>query len=318
METRTLGRTGVRISQVSLGGWLTFGRTEDARATGTIVRRALELGINHIDTADVYSLGRCEEVLGEVLAGVRRSSIVLASKVFWPTADGPNDRGLSRKHVHETCAASLRRLRTDYLDVFYCHRHDPDVPLEETVAAMEDLVAQGKILYWGVSCWTSEQIRAACALARRHKPVVNQPPYNVFDRTIERDVLATCAAEGLGVAVWSPMAQGVLTGKYLDRAPAGSRGANAELRPFLQKYLSTDCTAVVRRLAAIAREAGLTPGHLALGWCLRRPELTCVLVGATGVAQIEESAKAAPLPADVLARVDEAIAGAPQFDCVNE
>lgn len=317
MEYRTLGRTGVRVSQVSLGGWLTYGRTEDARATAPIVRRALELGINHVDTADVYSLGRCEEVLGEVLDGVRRASYVLASKVFWPTADGPNDRGLSRKHIHETCAMSLRRLRTDYLDVFYCHRYDPDVPLDETVAAMEGLVTQGKILYWGVSCWTSEQIRAACASARRHKPVVNQPPYNVFDRTIERDVLATCAAEGLGTAVWSPMAQGVLTGKYLDGAPAGSRGANADLKPFLAKYLSPECASVVRRLVSIAREAGLTPAQLALGWCLRRPELTCVLVGATSVAQIEETAKAAPLPPDVLARVEAAIAGAPQFDCVN-
>ena len=314
MEYRTLGRTGVKISAVSLGGWLTFGRTNDVSATKPIVERAVELGINYIDTADVYTRGECETVLGHVLAGLRRSSIVLASKVFWPTDEGPNDKGLSRKHIHETCAASLSRLRTDYLDIFYCHRFDPEVPLEETVAAMEDLVTQGKILYWGVSCWTSDQIKRACAIAVRHKPAVNQPPYNVFDRAIEKDVLGTCAEEGLGVAVWSPLAQGVLTGKYLDGTAAGTRGANEELNIFMGPYMTPEATSTVRKLVSIAREAELTPARLALGWCLRRPELTTVIVGATRPEQLEQNAAAAPLADDVLARVEEAIKDAPVVD----
>jgi aryl-alcohol dehydrogenase-like predicted oxidoreductase len=316
MDTRVLGRTGLRITAVSIGGWLTYGNTVEAANAKAILRRALDLGVNHVDTADVYAQGQCESVLGEALDGVRRASYVLASKVFWPTGPGPNDRGLSRKHVHESCEASLRRLRTDYLDLYYCHRYDPEVPLEETVRAMEDLAARGRILHWGVSCWTSAQIAEACRLATRHKPVVNQPPYNVFDRHIEKDVLGACAREGLGVVVWSPLAQGVLTGKYLDAMPADSRAANEKVNKFMQKYLTPEMTAVVRRLASIAREAGLTPGQLALGWCLRRPEVTSVIVGATKLAQLEENAKAAPLAPDVLRAVEAAVRDAPQVDAV--
>jgi aryl-alcohol dehydrogenase-like predicted oxidoreductase len=316
MNYRTLGRTGIRISEVSLGGWLTYGNTVEKSVTRDVTRRALELGINHIDTADVYAQGECEKALGEVLEGVRRASYVLASKVFWPTGPGPNDKGLSRKHIHETIDISLKRLRTDYLDIFYCHRHDPETPLEETVAAMEDLVSRGKILAWGVSCWTSDQIRAACRLAGRHKPVVNQPPYNVFARQIEKDVLATCAAEGLGVAVWSPLAQGVLTGKYLHERPPGSRALNEKVNKFMQKYFTPDMQRVVERLVAIARDACLTPSQLALGWCLRRAELTCVIVGATHVGQLEETAKAAALPAGVLDAVEKVVKDAPQVEAV--
>ena len=213
MRYRTLGRTGLKISEVSLGSWLTFVKTIEKKAAADVVRRALDLGINHIDTADIYGNGAAETVLGEVLEGVRRRSYIIASKVFWPTGSGPNDKGLSRKHIHETVDVSLRRLKTDYLDILYCHRYDTEVPLEETVTAMEDLVVRGRILYWGVSCWTAKQIARACRLATRHKPVVDQPPYNVFDRHIEKDVLGMCAKERLGVVVWSPLAQGVLTGK---------------------------------------------------------------------------------------------------------
>ena len=241
---------------------------------------------------------------------------MLASKVFWPTGPGPNDKGLSRKHIHETIDVSLKRLRTDYLDIFYCHRFDPETPLEETVAAMEDLVARGKILHWGVSCWTSDQIRNACRLATRHKPSVNQPPYNIFARQIEKDVLATCATQGLGVAVWSPLAQGVLTGKYLNEPPAGSRALNEKVNKFMQKYFTPEIKRVVEKLAGIAREAGLTTSQLALGWCLRRSELTTVIVGATNVGQLEETAKAAALSRDLLDAVEKAVKDAPQVDAV--
>ncbi len=311
MNYRVLGRTGLKISEVSIGGWLTYGSTVEQTAARDVVRRALDLGINHVDTADVYAQGACETALGQVLDGVRRSSYVLASKVYWPTGPGPNDKGLSRKHVHETIDASLKRLKTDYLDIFYCHRPDPDVPLEETVVAMEDLVARGKTLYWGVSCWTAEQITKACRLATRSKPVVDQPPYNVFDRHIEKAVLGACDAEGLGVVVWSPLAQGVLTGKYLKGKPKESRAANDKINKFMQKYFEPPMTAVVEKLVAIAKEAGLTPGQVALGWCLRRGEVTSVIVGATSIAQIEENAKATSLPKEVLAAVEKAVKDAP-------
>ncbi|MHC4606226.1 MAG: aldo/keto reductase, partial [Planctomycetota bacterium] len=255
--------------------------------------------------------GKCEEVLGGVLKGVRRASYVLASKVFWPTGDQPTDRGLSRKHILETCAASLERLGTDYLDILYCHRYDPEVPLEETVLAMEDLISQGKILYWGVSCWTSEQIREAVRIATRYPPAVNQPPYNMFERGIEKDVLETCGRHGLGVAVFSPIAQGFLTGKYLDGRPPGSRGADEKTGKFMAGYFTPKHEAVVRKLVGLAKETGITPTQLALGWCLRRPEVTSVIVGATKVDQLEENAKAGPLPDDVLARVEEIAKDAP-------
>ncbi|MBI4564931.1 MAG: aldo/keto reductase family protein [Planctomycetes bacterium] len=316
MEYRTLGRTGVSVSGISLGGWLTYGSTVDAGSTAAIVRRALERGVNHFDTADAYASGRGEEVFGEALHDVRRSSYVLASKVFWPTGPMPTDKGLSRKHIFETIHTSLRRLRTDYLDLFYCHRYDPATPLEETVRAMEDLVAQGKTLYWGVSCWTSAQIRDACRLAGRHKPSVNQPPYNVFDRNIERDVLGTCAREGLGVVVWSPLAGGVLTGKYLEGRPAGSRAAHEKNARFMEKYFTPEATETVRGLVTLAKETGYAPAELALGWCLRRREVTAVLVGATSEAQLEETVQARTPPEEVLARVEAIAQRAPLLSIV--
>jgi len=306
----------MKLGAVSLGGWLTYGNTVDASAVVPIVRRALDLGVNHVDTADVYAQGECESALGRALEGVRRSSIVLASKVFWPTGPGPNDQGLSRKHIHESCAASLKRLKTDYLDLYYCHRFDPDIHIEEVIRSMEDLIAQGKILHWGVSCWTSGQIRDANRLAKYHKPVVDQPPYNFFDRNVEKDVLTTCAKEGVGVVVWSPLAQGVLTGKYLDGRPPGSRGASEKVNKFMERYLRPEAAATVKGFLAIAKQAGLTPAQLALGWCLRRPEVTSAIVGATSVAQIEETAAAGPLPKEILPLLDRLARDAPLIDAM--
>ncbi len=316
MDYRALGRTGLRISRVSLGGWLTYGGAVDEDRTRAVVRRALDLGVNHLDTADAYAQGACERALGAALDGVRRSSVVLASKVYWPTGPGPNDRGLSRKHVLESCAASLERLKTPYVDLYYCHRYDPEVPLEETVTAMEDLVARGLVHHWGVSCWTPEQIRAACATARRYKPVVDQPPYNVFERNIENGVLAACAAEGLGVVVWSPLAQGVLTGKYLAGRPAGSRAADEKNNRFVLAYLKPDFEAVVRRWVDLAARAGCTAGQLALAWCLRRPEVTSVIVGATAPVQLEETTALPALPTAILAEAEAIASAAPLHHAV--
>jgi len=311
-----MGRSGVKLSAVSLGGWLTYGSTIDAARTSAIVRRAVDLGVNHIDTADVYAQGECETALGRALEGIRRSSLVLASKVFWPVGPGPNDQGLSRKHIHESCAASLKRLKTDYLDIYYCHRFDPEVQVEDVIRSMEDLIAQGKILYWGVSCWTTGQIRETIRLARIHRPAVDQPPYNFFDRNVERDLLLTCAKEGVGVAVWSPLAQGVLTGKYLDGKPAGSRGANEKVNKFMERYLRPDAAAAVKAFVALAKQAGLTPAQLALGWCLRRPEVTTAIVGATSVVQIEETAVAGPLPKEILPALERLARETPLIDAL--
>jgi len=316
LQYRAMGRSGVKLSAVSLGGWLTYGSTIDAARTSAIVRRAVDLGVNHIDTADVYAQGECETALGRALEGIRRSSLVLASKVFWPVGPGPNDQGLSRKHIHESCAASLKRLKTDYLDIYYCHRFDPEVQVEDVIRSMEDLIAQGKILYWGVSCWTTGQIRETIRLARIHRPAVDQPPYNFFDRNVERDLLLTCAKEGVGVAVWSPLAQGVLTGKYLDGKPAGSRGANEKVNKFMERYLRPDAAAAVKAFVALAKQAGLTPAQLALGWCLRRPEVTTAIVGATSVAQIEETAVAGPLPKEILPALERLARETPLIDAL--
>lgn len=311
-----MGRTGLKLGAVSLGGWLTYGNTVDAAATATIVRRALDLGVNHLDSADVYAQGECEAALGRAVEGVRRSSIVLTSKVFWPVGTGPNDQGLSRKHIHESCAASLKRLKTDYLDIFYCHRYDPEVQLEDVIRSMEDLVAQGKILYWGVSCWTSGQIREAIRLAKSYRPVVDQPPYNLFDRNVEKDILTSCAKEGLGVVTWSPLAQGVLTGKYLDGRPPGSRGSNEKVNKFMERYLRPEAAATVKAFVGLAKQAGLTPAQLAIGWCLRRPEVTSVIVGATNAAQIEETAVAGPLPKEIIPALERLAREAPLIDAL--
>lgn len=302
MEYRRLGRTGLRVSSVGLGTWLTFGGRVDDRAASALVRRAVELGVNLFDTADVYENGRAEEALGRALEGIPRKDIVLATKCFFPMGPGPNDRGLSRKHIDESCYASLRRLRTDYLDLFQCHRFDPDTPLEETVRAMDDLVREGKILYWGVSLWSADQIEEAVAMARdlgAYAPVSDQPPYSLLERTIEAEVLPACARHGLGVLAFSPLAQGALTGKYGAGAPPdGSRAADRQRNQFIQKHLEAPKLERIARFKALADKAGISPARLALAWILRRPELSSVLVGATKVSQLEENVSASGLALD--------------------
>jgi len=300
VETRRLGRTGCRVSAVALGTWLNFGRYLDDDEARALVFRAFDLGINFIDTADVYEQGKAESQLGLLLAGVPRKDYVLATKVYFPTGEGPNDRGLSRKHVFETVHASLARLRTDYVDLFQCHRHDDETPIEETVRAFADLIAQGKLHYWGVSLWSAPQIEEAVRVARdlgAPPPVSEQPPYSLMNREIEAEVVPACRRHGLGILPFSPLAQGVLSGKYAGGArPPGSRAGDPKRNEWMKRYL--DAEERVARFVALAHAAGMPPAQLALRWVLSHDYVSSVIVGVTREAQLVENAAAAGAPLD--------------------
>jgi aryl-alcohol dehydrogenase-like predicted oxidoreductase len=316
VEYRRLGASGVRTSEIGLGSWLTYGLGVEADVAKACVAAAYELGVNFFDTADVYGRGAAERVLGEALAGCDRSSYVLATKVYFPVGDGPNDRGLSRKHIVEQCHASLRRLRTDYIDLYQCHRFDDETPLDETLRALDDLVRQGKVLYVGVSEWSAGQIADALRLADDlglDRLVSNQPEYSILQRRIEDEVLPLCAAEGVGQVVWSPLAQGVLTGKYRkgQPPPPDSRAASRQMGAFVGRWLTDEVLDAVERLLVVAEEAGLSLPQLALAWVLRQPTVASAIIGATRPAQVQENCGAAGrrLDAEVLAAVDKAVAG---------
>lgn len=311
MRYRNLGQWGLRVSAVSLGSWLTYGGTVGEQAAVECIRRAHELGINLFDTANGYRRGGAEEVVGRALAPFPRESFVLATKVFLAMGDGPNDRGLSRKHVYEQCHASLRRLGLDYIDLYQCHRFDPHTPIEETARVMDDLVRAGRILYWGVSEWTAEQISTVVELCREEGwavPVSNQPQYSALWRRIENEVLPESEELGLGNVVWSPLAMGILTGKYtsVDDVPPESRAAT-DGRMFMGDYFTQEVLDAVKELRPVAEGAGVTLGQLALAWCLRQPGVSSVIVGATRVEQVEENARAADLDLgdDVFEAVDD-------------
>ncbi len=300
MNYRQLGKYGVKVSEVALGGWLTHGRSIDDDTTSAIVYRAFELGINFFDTADVYNRGEAEKALARSVKGMRRESLFIATKCFFPMSDEPNDKGLSRKHITESVHASLKRLDTDYVDLMQCHRNDPEVPIEETVRAMDDLIRQGKVLYWGVSEWPAARIAEACHKAKEMNccpPVSNQPVYNMLNRYIEKDVLPTSETYGLGQVVFSPLAQGVLTGKYKpgQPMPEGSRGADENSNMFMGNVLTDDTLQKVQNLGKIAEKFGCTIGQLALAWCLRQRGVSSVIVGASKVSQIEENSVASGL-----------------------
>ena len=302
MEYRRLGHSGLKVSAIGLGTWLNFGSHLGDREAGRIVRRALEGGVNLIDTADVYADGKAEEQLGRLLEGVRRESYVLATKAFFPMGAGPNDKGLSRKHLFESVHASLARLRTGYVDLFQCHRHDPETPVEETVRAFDDLIRQGKVHYWGVSLWTAMQIEEAVSVAKELgavPPVSNQPPYSLMNREIEAEVVPACRRYGLGILPFSPLAQGVLTGKYLEGTrPAGSRAADPRRNQFMDKYLGEQQLRRVARMRDLAKAAGMPMARLALAWVLGNPIVASVLVGVTTEAQLAENLAAAGAPLD--------------------
>ncbi|MEM1449535.1 MAG: aldo/keto reductase family protein [Planctomycetota bacterium] len=308
MNYRRMGRTGLRISSVSIGGWLTLGGSVDEDTSRAIVREALEGGVNFIDLADVYSRGEAERVVGAAIADVDRSSLVLSTKVFGRMGDGPNERGLSRKHVLEACEASLSRLGTDYVDLYFCHRSDPETPLEETVRAMDDLVHRGKVHYWGTSVWPPEMLDAAHDLCDRrgyYPPLVEQPEYSLLQRGIESTTLPAAQRLGMGVVVWSPLAGGLLTGKYDgDEVPAGSRGAETK---WLDEKLDDATRERLRAFSGVAREIGATPAQLALAWILRRDEVTSVITGATRPEHVRANLAAADLEvsAEVARRIEE-------------
>ena len=314
MEFRRLGRSGLTISEIAYGNWLTHGGLVEEDAAPACVRAALDVGITTFDTADVYAGTKAEAVLGRALAGQRREGLEIFTKVYWPTGPGPNDRGLGRKHIIESCHASLRRLQTDYVDLYQAHRYDETVPLEETMSAFADLVRAGKALYIGVSEWRAEEIAAGAQLARELgiQLISNQPQYSMLWRVIESEVVPTSEKHGISQIVWSPLAQGVLTGKYLpgQQAPAGTRGADPDAGRFIQRFLENDdVLARVQALRPIADDLGLTMAQLAVAWVLSNPNVAAAIIGATRPEQVHDNVKAAgvTLEADVLKRIDEVL-----------
>jgi aryl-alcohol dehydrogenase-like predicted oxidoreductase len=321
MEFRHLGRSGLMVSEISYGNWITHGSQVEEEQATACVQAALDLGITTFDTADVYAGTRAESVLGRALAGQRREGLEIFTKVFWPTGPGPNDRGLSRKHIHESINGSLRRLQTDYVDLYQAHRFDQSTPLEETMQAFADVVRAGKALYIGVSEWRATEIRAAHELARELRvPLVsNQPQYNMLWRVIEAEVVPTCEELGMGQIVWSPIAQGVLTGKYQpgQPPPAGSRATDEKSGAnFIQRFMNDDVLGRVQRLVPIAQQAGLTTAQLAVAWTLQNPNVSSAIVGATRPEQLEDNVKAAGvrLDPDLLKAIDEVLDGIVERD----
>ncbi|MDG2054200.1 MAG: aldo/keto reductase family protein [Phycisphaerales bacterium] len=305
MKYRQLGRWGLQVSEVGFGSWLTF-KDQSTQHGQQMVNTAYDNGINFFDTANVYDQGDAEQLLGKAIKSLRRDAIVLATKVFWPMSrewpfPGANDRGLSRKHIFDQCHASLRRLECDYIDLYQCHRYDPSVPLIETCRAMNDLVNTGKILYWGVSEWTAEQIADAHGLCEEHRwhlPISSQPQYNMLERHWEESAFPTCKAMGMGIVAFSPLGEGMLTGKYAEGVPDGTRAAHPEQGQFLQPRLTEKNHAIVARLKEVADGMGLPLATLALAWCLRRPEVSSVIVGASKPEQLKENITASDLTLD--------------------
>ncbi len=320
MQYRRLGRSGVKVSAISLGSWLTYGGSVGNSQAHECVIQAYESGINLFDTSDAYYRGESEKVLGDALKGLSRSSYVLATKVFFPVGEGPNDRGLSRKHIMEEAHASLKRLQTDYIDLYQCHRYDPETPLDETLRALDDLVTQGKVLYVGVSEWTAEQIAAAMQVSHQLNldPIVsNQPQYNMIVRRIEKEVIPLSQREGVGQIVWSPLAQGVLSGKYQSgqSLPEGSRALDAKSNQFMAPLLQEPVLQAVDRLRPIAQELNLSMSQLALAWILRQPNVSSAIIGATRAEQVIDNVGAAEVTLDdsVLAAIDKALEGIIQY-----
>jgi len=314
MEHRHLGRSGLMVSEIAYGNWITHGSQVEEDAAKASVAAALDEGITTFDTADVYAGTRAEEVLGRALHGVRRESVEIFTKVYWPTGPGRNDRGLSRKHIAESVHGSLRRLQTDYVDLYQAHRYDHETPLEETLRAFDDLVTQGKVLYVGVSEWRAEEISAALAMADQmglDRIVSNQPQYNMLWRVIEGAVIPLCAEEGIGQVVWSPIAQGALTGKYLpgQGAPSGSRATDASGSGFIRGYLTDNILTRVQELLPVAKEAGLTMAQLAVAWVLQNPSVSTAIVGATRPEQVRENVQASGVELDeeVMHRIDDVL-----------
>ena len=315
MDFRRLGRSGMMVSEISYGNWLTHGSQVEAEQATACVHAALDVGITTFDTADVYAATKAESVLGEALKGIRRESYELFTKVYWPTGEGRNDRGLSRKHILESCHASLKRLQTDHVDLYQAHRYDYETPLEETLRAFDDLVRAGKVHYIGVSEWKASEIAAALKLADEmglDRIVSSQPQYNMLWRVIEAEVVPVCEEAGIGQVVWSPIAQGVLTGKYQPGAelPAGSRATDATGgADMISSWLRDEVLEKVQQLTPLADQAGLSLAQLAIAWVLSNPNVSSAIIGASRPEQVRDNADAAgrTLDADLLKAIDDVL-----------
>lgn len=322
MEYRRLGSTGMYISEISYGNWITHGSQVEQQSAIACVKAALDLGITTFDTADVYAQTRAESVLGKALMGVRRESYELFTKVYWPTGPGKNDRGLSRKHIMESCNASLKRLKTDHIDLYQAHRFDYETPLEETLRAFDDLIRQGKITYIGVSEWRASEIEQALKIqdARGYDRFIsNQPQYSMLWRVIEEEIVPMSIREGIGQIVWSPIAQGVLTGKYKvgKKAPVGSRATDKKSgADMISRWMRNDVLSAVEKLRPIAADAGLTMAQLALAWVLQNPNVSSAIIGASKPAQVKENVKASgvKLSAETMRAIDSALGELPETD----
>ncbi|MBE0699526.1 MAG: aldo/keto reductase [Anaerolineaceae bacterium] len=292
MHYRRLGRSGLKVSEISLGSWITFGDQIEENNAVELLHAAYDHGINFFDNADVYANGQAELVMGRAIKELPREELVISSKVFWPTMPGPNGRGLSRKHLTESLHASLKRLGTDYVDLYFCHRFDPDTSVEEVVWTMNDFIHQGKVLYWGTSEWEAAQVAEAYGIARQYgliPPTMEQPQYNMFHRRrVEVELSPICQKFGLGLTIWSPLHYGLLTGKYNDSIPEGSRASREDMA-WLRDQITPDRIAKVRQLTAIAQEMEVTTAQLAIAWLLRRKEVSSVITGATRMEQLDEN-----------------------------
>ncbi|MCE9626273.1 MAG: aldo/keto reductase family protein, partial [Deltaproteobacteria bacterium] len=309
MPYRPLGKCGTKVSAFGLGGWTTFGGSvTDEVAIREILRAAYEAGINFFDIADVYARGESERAMGKILKSFPRHELVISSKLFWPMSDDVNDRGLSRKHIFESVEKSLKRLETDYLDIYFCHRHDAETPLVETARAMDDLVHQGKVLYWGTSEWNASQLREAnqlCEARNLYRPQVEQPQYSLLERGFEAEVRDTAMKNGMGVVVWSPLASGLLTGKYDHEVPAGSR--LDKIAWLKDAVLTPERVDRVKRFKKISDAMGCSRAQLALAWAAAQPGVSSVITGATRVEQLRENLAALKLTLnhEVLSALDE-------------
>jgi aryl-alcohol dehydrogenase-like predicted oxidoreductase len=317
LKYRKVGKSGLKISEISLGSWLTYGGTVENKIARDCMTTAVENGINFIDSAEIYAGGKAEQVISEWLAEetVDRKDLVISSKVFWPTSENINDWGNSRKNIANAIEGTLSRLNTDYIDIYFLHRYDYTTPVKETISIMDDLIRRGDVHYWGTSVWTAAQLERVNAAAKEmgaHKPIVEQPLYNMLSRHIELEVLPVGKTHGMGFTVFSPMAQGLLTGKYNDGIPEGSRGANSK---WLNRYLTEENLAKVRELGKIASSLDITTGQLALAWILRRNEISAAIVGATRPEHVIENAKASDisLSNDAIEQIEEVLDNTPEW-----
>jgi len=323
MNYRRLGNAGLKISELSLGAWITYGGQVGEDAALKCISAAYDAGVNFFDNAEAYAQGNAEKVMGNVFKkmGWPRESFIVSSKVFWG-GEGPNDRGLSRKHIYEACRKSLKRFQLDYLDLFFCHRPDPTTPIEETVRAMDDLVHQGLILYWGTSEWSAADIMLAHGIAREQHltpPQMEQPQYNMLHRDrVEKEYLPLYREIGLGTTIWSPLASGLLSGKYNKGIPADTR-ASLQGYEWLREYVLTPQNIEkVKQLQPIASKLGCTMAQLALAWCLKNPNVSSVITGATRPEQVVENMKASEivskLDSEVMDRIDKVLGNKPVFE----